>query len=381
MVTKRDYYEVLEISRTAEAAEIKSAYRKLARKFHPDVNPGDPTAEEQFKEVQEAYEILSDDQKRQVYDRFGHDGPGGAGGFAGAAGFGGFGDIFDLFFNGAGGSGRGGRSAALRGQDIQFGVTVTLEEAYRGVERTIRVPRIETCAGCQGSGAAPGTQPETCPTCKGAGQVRHVQQTILGAMQQVATCPQCGGRGKTVRTPCPDCQGRGQVRRTHEVKITVPAGVDTDMQMPLRGEGNAGQFGGPPGDLYLVFQIEDHPEFDRRGRDLFTEMPISFTQATLGDEVTITLLGGEEATITVPEGTQTGTEFRLRGRGMPDVLRSSGQRGDVHVAARVQVPTRLTDEEKRLLRQFADLRGEKAVQEQHKGFFERVKEAVLGHDE
>lgn len=373
-MTKRDFYEVLEVERTAEVAEIKSSYRRLARKYHPDVNQGDPSAEERFKEVQEAYEVLSDERKRATYDRYGHEAANGGG----PEGFGGFGDIFDMFFNGGGG-GRS-RGGPQRGADLRYDLTVSLEEAYRGIEKSIRIPRIETCDTCKGSGAAPGTQPETCPACSGAGQVRHTQNTILGTFQTLAPCARCSGRGKIVKSPCTTCQGQGRLRQTRDLTVSVPAGVDNDMQMPLRGEGEAGALGGPSGDLYIVFHVEPHPLFERRGRDLFTEVPIAFAQAALGDEIEISALGGEKSSITLPEGTQTGTSFRLRGLGMPDVLRGNSQRGDLHVAVQVEVPTKLTDEEKRVLRQFASLRGEKAPQE-HKGFFERVKEVLSGHDD
>ncbi|MBC8104229.1 MAG: molecular chaperone DnaJ [Cytophagales bacterium] len=380
-MTKRDFYEVLEIERTADPNEIKSAYRKLARKYHPDVNPNDPSAEDRFKEVQAAYEVLSDDSKRQVYDRYGHEAPGGFPGAGGGPGFsGGFGDIFDIFFNGAQGGGRGGRGGPQRGADMQYNLEVSLEEAFSGVEKQIRVPRVETCDTCKGNGAAPGTTPETCTVCGGQGQVRHTQNTILGTFQTMAPCSRCNGRGKVVKTPCPECQGQGRIRRTRDLTISVPAGVDNDMQMPLKGEGEAGLLGGPSGDLYVEFHVKPHPLFERRGRDLFTEVPISFTQAALGDEITITTVGGDSGAVTVPEGTQTGTIFRLRGQGMPDVLRGSAQRGDLNVAVKVEIPTKLDDEEKKLLRQLAALRGEKAAHEP-KGFFERVKEAVLGHDE
>lgn len=381
MVTKRDFYEVLEIDRSADAAEIKTAYRRLARKYHPDVNPEDHSAEDKFKEVQAAYEVLSDDSKRQVYDRYGHDAPGGFPGGAGAQGFsGGFGDIFDIFFNGSQGGGRGGRGGPQRGADLHYDLEVTLEEAFAGVEKQIRIPRIETCETCSGSGAAAGTSPETCPACAGQGQVRHTQNTILGTFQTMAPCTRCGGRGKIVKTPCPECQGQTRVRRTRDLTISVPAGVDNDMQMPLKGEGEAGALNGPSGDLYVEFHVKPHPLFERRGRDLFTEVPITFTQAALGDEITITTVGGEKGSVTVPEGTQTGTSFRLRSQGMPDVMRGSTQRGDLNVAVKVEVPTKLDDEEKKLLRQLASLRGEKVTHES-KGFFERVKEAVLGHDD
>lgn len=384
MVTKRDYYEVLAVERDAAPEDIKKAYRKLARQHHPDVNPGNKDAEERFKEVAEAYEVLSDEQRRQVYDRYGHQSPGmGGGGGGGPEGFGGFGDIFDIFFNGAGGTQGRGRGGVQRGSDLRYDLEVTLEEAYRGVEKTIRLPRVENCDTCAGSGAAPGTKPETCAACNGQGQVRHAQNTILGTFQTLAPCARCAGRGRTVKSPCATCQGQGRVRKTRDFKIPVPPGVDDGMQMPLRGEGESGAQGGPSGDLYIFFHIKTHPQFERQGRDLYTEAAISFTQAALGDEIPVPTVGGEKGTVTIPEGTQTASTFRLRNLGMPDV-RNPNLRGDLHVVVRVDVPTKLTDEEKKLLRQLAVLRGEKPAQEQ-KSIFERVKEgikeAVMGHDE
>ena len=379
MVTeKRDYYAVLEVDRSATAEEIKRSYRQMARKYHPDVNANDPAAEERFKEVAEAYEVLSDDQKRQVYDRYGHQAPGGMGG--GAEGFGGFGDIFDIFFNGAGGGQARGRTGPQRGADLRYDLDVTLEEAYRGVEKLIQFPRIETCGTCAGSGAEPGTKPETCPVCKGQGQVRATQNTFLGTIQSVVPCARCGGRGKLITNPCETCKGRGRVERERELIVNVPAGVDTGMQMPMRGEGEAGALGGPSGDLYLFFRVAEDERFERENKDLHATVPISFVQAALGDEIDVPTINGQSSKISVPEGTQTDTSFRLKGMGMPDV-RNPTSKGDLHVSVRVEVPTRLTDDEKKALRQFATLRGEKAPHEQHRGFFDRVKEAVLGHDE
>ncbi len=377
MATKRDFYQVLEVDRGAGEGEIKSAYRKLALKYHPDVNPGDKEAEEKFKEVAEAYEVLSDADKRQMYDRYGHDSlnGGGAGGFGG--GFGGFGDIFDIFFNGAA-QGRG-RSAVQRGSDLRYDLEVTLEEAYAGVEKTVRLQRIETCDTCGGSGAAPGTKPVTCTACNGQGQVRHTQNTILGTFATAAPCARCGGTGRIVPTPCPACQGQGRARKVREFTINVRPGVDDGMRFQYPGEGESGALGGPPGDLYVFFHVREHPLFERQGQDLFIEVPISYTQAALGDEISVPTLGGEKGTIAVPEGTQTGTVFRLRGFGMPDI-NGRGGKGDLHVGVKVEVPARLTDEEKKLLRQLAVLRGEKPAQES-KGIFGRLKEAVLGHEE
>jgi molecular chaperone DnaJ len=384
MVSKRDYYEVLEISREADESAIKSAYRRLARAHHPDVNPGNKDAEEKFKEISEAYHVLSDREKRQVYDRYGHQGLSGGGGAPGGfEGFGGFGDIFDIFFNGA----AGGRAGAgpQRGADLRYDLEVTLEEAYTGVEKTIRLQRTETCDTCGGSGAAPGTRPTPCVACGGQGQVRHVQNTILGTFATMTPCTRCRGTGRLIDTPCATCQGQGRARKVRDFTIQVRPGVDDGMRFQYTGEGESGVQGGRPGDLYVFFHLKKHPVFERDGRDLFTEVPISYTQAALGDEITVPTLSGEKAPLTVPEGTQTGTVFRLRGSGMPDIG-GRGLKGDLHVVVKVDVPTRLTDEEKKLLRQFATLRGEKHASEQ-KSIFERVKEAVkevkeavVGHD-
>lgn len=381
MPTKRDYYEVLGVERGADADTIKKAYRQLARRFHPDANPGDSASEEKFKEVAEAYDVLSDDQKRQVYDRFGHDRPGGPGGGAGGQGFGGgdFQDIFDVFFGGGGGRRPG---SPQRGSDLRYDLRVTLQEAYKGGETTIKIPRIETCETCGGNGAAPGTRPETCENCKGSGQIRRTQQTILGVFQQNAPCDRCGGRGQTVKTPCVPCSGKGRIRQTRELKIPIPAGVDSGMQMPLYGEGEAGNFGGSPGDLYVIFDVRPDPNFERDGLDLYTEAPIAFTSAALGDDIRVKSVLGEDIPVPVPEGTQPGARFTLRGQGMPDVNGRSSRRGDLHVIFKVNIPTRLTDDERKLLRQFAELRGEKNdAHAEPKGLWERLKEAVTGHDD
>ena len=382
MVTeKRDYYEVLTVERSASGEEIKKAYRTLARKFHPDVNPDDASAEEKFKEVSEAYEVLSDDQKRASYDRYGHQTGGGNGfdGFGGGAGgANGFADIFDIFFNGAGGQSRP-RTGPQRGNDLQYNLEVSLEEAYRGGEKEIKFARIETCDTCTGSGAAPGTKPETCSACKGAGQIRQVQNTVFGQMQAVVPCGRCGGKGQTVASPCQTCNGQGRLKKMRELTVPIRPGVDSGMQLPIAGEGEAGVKGGGPGDLYVFFSVKENQKFERQNRDLYTEVPVSFTQAALGDEIPVQNVGDEKGTFTLPKGTQTGSIFRLRGLGMPDV-RNAQTKGDLHVSVRVDVPTNLSDEEEKLLKQLAALRGEKPTHE-HKGFLGKLKDAVLGHDE
>ena len=383
--SKRDYYDVLGIARDASSDEIKKAYRQLARKFHPDVNQGDASSEEKFKEVAEAYEVLSDAQKRGAYDRFGHATSGGGGGGFGGGGFDGFGggggldDILNVFFGGGGG---GRRPGPQRGDDLRYDLEVTLEEALRGGEKSIQVPRTENCETCGGNGAAPGTKPDTCVQCGGTGATRQVQQTILGTVQTSVTCPRCQGRGQVVKSPCGGCGGRGKLRKTRELKVPIPPGVDDGMQLPIRGEGEAGALGGPPGDLYIFFAVKEHERFERDGMDLYISQPLTFVQATLGDTISVRTLAGESVTLSIPEGTQNGTRFKLRGHGIPNV-RSRTQKGDLTVVISVQVPTKLNDDEKKALRQFAELRGEVAGQtpdhhDHGKGLWERIKHAVKG---
>lgn len=387
--TKRDFYEVLGVERDADGTVIKSAYRKLAREYHPDVNH-EPGAEAQFKEIQSAYEVLSDPDKRSRYDRFGPEGVNGAGPGAGGFGgdpFGGFGDILDVFFNGGMGGGRRPGSPE-RGGDVRYDLSITLEDAYRGGEKTVSVPRIETCDTCKGSGAEPGTKPETCTACNGNGQVRRMQNSILGMIQTVVTCDKCRGTGRIIKTPCKICVGRGLVRKERETRIPIPVGVADGMQMPLTGEGNSGTFGGGPGDLYVFFSVAPHDTFERDGTDLYTEIPVSFTQAALGDTVPVPTLSGDPITVTVPEGTQTGSRFRVAKQGMPDIRSRTNAKGDLHVIVSVQTPTRLSDVERRLLQELAASRGEKAGEiapmsddEHPKGIFEQVKGFFKGHKE
>lgn len=374
MATKRDYYEVLGVERTASPAEIRSAFRKLAAKYHPDVNPGDHQAEERFKELNEANEVLSSPEKRPLYDQFGHDGPSGG---LGAEGFG-MGDIFDMFFGSAGRSGTGGaeraRQQATLGADLRYDLEITLEEAAFGLEKTLHLSRLEPCDVCNGSGAKEGSKPQTCPTCQGAGQVRHVQNTILGSFQTVTPCTRCKGEGQIVADPCGACRGQGRVRQTHDHVIRVPAGVDTGMQLVEHGQGDAGLRGGQRGDLYVVIFVEPHPHFTRRGQDVIFEASVTFAQAALGDTFEIPVLGGTEK-ITVPEGTQPGTTVRLRGKGLPDVNRRASERGDQIVVVKLQVPTRLNDEQRRLLRQFAHASGEAPAHEE-RGLLDKIKGAI-----
>ncbi len=368
---KRDYYEVLGVGKTASETEIKQAYRKLARQHHPDVNPGDKEAEAKFKEATEAYDVLSDGDKRARYDQFGHAGvdPNQAGGFGGGFDMGGgFGDIFDMFFVGGGGGQR--RNGPQRGSDLRYDMTLTFEEAAFGTEKEIEIPRMESCSDCQGSGAAAGTHPTTCPQCRGAGQVKTAQRTPFGQFQTVRTCPQCHGEGKIISSPCKTCNGQGKVRHVKTLKINIPVGSEDSLSLRLNGDGEAGTRGGPPGDLYIVLHVKPHKFFDREGNDVFCEVPITFVQAALGTEIDVPTLDGA-VKMKIPEGTQTSTVFRLKGHGIP-YRRGSG-RGDQHVRVVVATPTKLTEKQKDLLREF----GEAASEQQQMGkksFFDKVKE-------
>lgn len=382
MAEKRDYYEVLGIQRGASADEIKRAYRKLARKHHPDVNPGDHSAEDKFKELNEAYEVLSDSQKKDMYDRFGHSavnggGAPGAGDYGGFnVDFGGFGDIFDMFFGGGGGRAAAqDRTGPERGADLRYDLEMTLEEAAVGVEKKIRFAHFEICDVCHGSGAAEGSKPETCPTCHGAGQVRQQQQTFFGTQIRVTACPKCHGEGRIITNPCQTCNGQGRVRKTVERTVNIPAGVDNGSRIRIPREGDSGLRGGGPGDLYIVTHVRAHEIFERRGDDVWRELSVTFAQAALGAAVKVKTLVGEEV-LNIAAGTQNGEVYSLKGKGMPDP-RGRGQ-GDLNVIVIVQVPTKLKDEEKKLLRQFSEMRGEELVEHEEKGFFERVKDVLGG---
>ena len=360
MSSKRDYYEVLSISRAASDQEIKSAYRRLAVKYHPDKNPGDAEAEEKFKEAAEAYQVLSDPDQRRRYDRFGHAGvsSSAAGGWGGASGFGGIEDILgDLFgfgdmFGGGAGGGRGAagarRSAAQRGADLRYDLEISLEDAAAGMTAQLRIPRLETCDKCKGSGAAEGTQPETCATCNGGGQVRYQQ----GFFSVARTCGTCRGTGRIVKTPCESCKGAGRVEREKMMEIKIPAGVETGSRLRIAGEGEAGTQGGQTGDLYVVIHVKEHEQFERQGSNLYSSVPITFAQAALGAEINVHTLDGQQ-TLKIPAGTQTGTVFRLKNHGVP-VLGGRG-RGDLFVSVTLITPTTLTREQRRLLEQLADI--------------------------
>ena len=360
MAEKRDYYEVLGVKKDATADEIKKAYRKLTKENHPDLHPGDKACEERFKEANEAYEILSDEEKRKKYDQFGHaafdpNAGFGGGGFDGFGGFGGFGDIFSDIFGGFGGATRSNPNAPRRGESIRATVNISFEEAAFGCKKEVTVAKIETCADCKGTGCAPGTTPEICPDCKGTGQVTVAQRTPFGMMQSSSPCTKCRGTGKIIHQPCKTCRGMGSIRRQHKVEVTIPAGIDDGQTISKPGGGNAGVNGGPAGDLLVSVIVRPHARFERDGTSVLLEQEISYAQATLGAEVEVPTLDGK-VKLTIPEGTQPGAVFRLRGKGIP-FLRGSG-RGDQFVSVTIKVPKNLTGSQKELLRQFAASMGE-----------------------
>ncbi|MEE1224155.1 MAG: molecular chaperone DnaJ [Clostridia bacterium] len=373
MADKRDYYEVLGVSKGASDDELKKAFRKEAKKYHPDLHPGDKEAEAKFKEVNEAYEVLSDSEKRQRYDQFGHAGvdpnfgAGGGGGFGG--GFGDFGDIFsDIFGGGFGGFGGGSRrNGPRRGADVRQTVTISFEEAAFGCKKKINVNKQEKCSTCGGNGAKPGTSPETCPHCHGTGQIQTQQRTILGYMTNVTTCPHCNGTGKQIKEPCRDCRGTGKVRVAKTVEIDIPAGIDDTQTMQMSGHGEAGERGGPNGDLLITIRVRPHAMFERRDNDIYLNMPITFVQAALGATLTVPTLDGI-VEYDIPEGTQSGTRFRLRGKGVP-FIRGKG-RGDQYVTVTVEVPKNLSSKQKELLKEFDEDKNYK----QKKSFAEKMKE-------
>ncbi len=348
-MSQRDYYEVLGVAKDASAADIKKAFRRLAMKYHPDRNPGDEEAEAKFKEARAAYDVLSDDQKRAAYDRYGHAGvDGSAGGFGGGAGASNFSDIFEDIFGdifGGGGGGRGQR--AYRGSDLQYNLDLTLEEAVFGTEVKIRIPTTVSCEACDGSGAEPGTSPETCPTCNGVGQVR-IQQGFFSVQQ---TCPRCEGSGKIVSSPCKSCHGKGRVQEQNTLDVKIPAGVDSGDRIRLAGQGEAGMNGGPPGDLYVQVRVKPHKLFRREGSDLHCEVPVSFATAALGGELEVPSLDGR-VKLKVPAETQTGKQFRVSGKGVKSV--HGGAVGDLICRVVVETPINLTKEQKQLLRQFEE---------------------------
>lgn len=367
MAEKRDYYEVLGVSKSATEDELKKAYRKLAKENHPDLHPGDKECEARFKEINEAYEVLSDKDKRAKYDQFGHaafdpnQGFGG-GGFGGFDGFGGFGDIFGDIFGGFGGFGGGGGrnpNAPRKGDNLRATVNVKFEEAAFGVKKEVFVTKIEQCPDCKGTGCAEGTTAEICPDCKGTGSVKTTQRTPFGMVQSTGQCPKCKGRGKIIHTPCKTCRGAGSVRRQHKVTVSVPAGIDDGQTISLRGQGNAGVNGGPAGDLLITVLVQPHARFERDGASILLEQDVSFAQAALGAEIEVPTLDGK-VKLNIPEGTQTGTVFRLKGKGVP-FLRSGG-RGDQFVTVKIAVPKGMSSAQKEALRQYAASMGETVEQ-------------------
>ena len=374
-MAKRDYYEVLGVSKTASDDELKKAYRTLAKKYHPDLNGGDKECEEKFKEVNEAYEVLSDPQKRARYDQFGHEDPraGGAGGYGDfTGGFGGgFDDIFSAFFGGGFGGAQRARGPE-RGNDLRYDLTITFEEAAFGCEKEITVTREENCEECGGTGAKKGTSPTTCPTCKGTGQVQNFINTPIGRVSNVRVCDACHGSGKIIKDPCPKCNGRGRVRRNRKISIKIPAGIDNGMQIPLRRQGEPGMRGGENGDLYIFVTVRPHKLFTRENYDLYCDVTVSFTQAALGGEIDVPTLNGMTK-YNLPEGTQPGAVVRLRGQGIQN-LRGAGK-GDLYIKINVEIPRRLTEKQKELLRQF-DESVTGMEYEGKKSFFDRVMVAV-----
>jgi molecular chaperone DnaJ len=376
-MAQRDYYEILGVPKNASSEDLKSAFRRLARQYHPDVNK-DPDAEERFKEINEAYAVLSDPEKRSAYDRFGHAGVKGMGGAPDFTNvdFSDFADIFgDLFgFGGFGRSSRRSRNSPRRGADLQYRLDLNFEEAVFGAEKEIEITRDEVCSTCNGSGAEPGTSPQRCTTCNGTGEVRQVRQTILGSMVQVATCPTCNGQGETIATPCHTCQGRGLERITRKKVVSIPAGVDTGTQIRLAGEGQPGLNGGPHGNLYIVIQVKQHKYFRRRDNDVLLDLDINVAQAALGAEVEIPTVDGP-AKLKIPSGTQPGKVLRMRGKGVPH-LRGSG-RGDQLVVVNVDIPSHLSSEQRQLFEQLAKTMGSE-VRPQERSFFDWLKETLGG---
>ena len=373
---KRDYYEVLGINKGASADEIKKAYKKMARKYHPDLNPGDKSAEEKFKEVNEAYEVLSDPDKKARYDQYGHAGVDpnfgaggfGGGGFDGSFDFGDLGDIFGSFFGGGfGGGRRTNPNAPQRGESIRMSIAISFEEAAFGCEKEVTVERYETCDTCHGNGCAPGTSPEVCPDCHGTGTVQVRRQTPMGVFATSSPCPKCGGKGRIIHQPCKDCRGSGLLRKKKTIQASIPAGIDNGQTISIRGQGNAGKNGGPAGDLLITITVRPHELFRREGTSVLCEAPITFTQAVLGAELEIPTIDGK-VKYTLPEGTQSGTTFRLKGKGIPSI--NGRGRGDQYVTVYIETPKNLNKEQKEALKKFAEAMGESETQGR-KDFFKK----------
>ncbi len=380
MASKRDCYEILNLDKNASDADIKKSYRVLAKKFHPDLNNGDNEAEAKFKEVNEAYSILSDPQKRAKYDRYGYEGvdSNGFGGFgSGFAdfGFGGIGDIFESFFNGAGftsNQSKGRRKGPRKGADLRYAVEITFEEAAFGVEKELNLERMEACSECKGSGGKPGTSPVTCSKCNGTGEIQHEQRTPFGQFINVNTCDACLGEGQVIKDPCGKCKGKGRVKNKSKMKVKIPAGIEDGQTISLRSAGEAGLRGGPSGDLYVGVTVKPHPLFQRKRNNVYCEIPITFVQAALGSEIEVPTLDGK-VKYDIPEATQTGAEFRLKGKGIPDLR--NGVRGDQYIKVYVEVPQKLNEKQKDVLREFAEISGDEC-QPLRKGFFDKMKDAL-----
>ena len=376
MADKRDYYEVLGVDKSAGDAEIKKAYRGLAKKYHPDLNPGDQEAEAKFKEVNEAYAVLSDADKKAKYDQFGHaafdpTAGGGAygGGFGGGFDFGDLGDIFGSFFGGGFGGGRQSRNAPMRGEDVEARITVSFEEAVFGAKKDISYHRIQRCSDCHGTGAAEGSQAETCKVCGGSGQRRITQRLGGMAFQSTTTCDACRGSGKIIKNPCTNCRGTGYIKTNRKLGVTIPAGIDDGQRVALRGEGCDGRNGGPAGDLLITVNVKRHPIFERDGYNIFCEVPLTVTEATLGAEIDIPTLEGNQK-FTIPEGTQPDTRFTLRQKGVP-YINNAGRRGDLIFTVKVEIPKGLNEKQKEQMRAFADACGDTNYAKKT-GFFKRI---------
>ena len=383
-MAKADYYEILGINKDASEAEIKSAFRKAAKQYHPDLHPGDAEAEKKFKEINEAYEVLSDPQKKAQYDQFGHaafDPTQAQGGGFNGAGFGGFEDIFSAFTGGGfggfgggfGGSSSARRSAPVAGNDLRYNLTITFEEAAFGTKKEILVPREENCTACEGTGAKKGTSPVTCSVCGGSGQVRSQQNTMFGSFSTVRPCDACGGTGKIIKEPCPECKGRGRVNKSKRIVVNIPAGIDNGQILTMRGEGEAGLRGGPAGDLYISITVRSHKLFTRKGSDLYITMDVPMTVAALGGDIQVPTLSGT-VKYHIPEGTQSGTTFRLREQGI--VRLNTTQKGDLMVKANIVIPKKLTAEQKDMIKKLADSLGDKVSEAKvgKKTIFDKVKD-------
>ncbi len=378
-MTKKDYYETLGVSRDASPDEIKNAFRKLARKHHPDVNNGDKGSEAKFKEINEAFEILGNPQKKGQYDQFGHAAFGqGQGGFgSGGQGFGsfedifsGFGDIFDIFSGGMGGRARR-KNGPQSGADLKYDLEISLEDSFNGLTTKIEVPHLDICDKCDGTGARSGTTPETCSACGGTGEVRHIRRTFMGQVVSIGVCDKCNGTGKIIDSPCPECDGGGRVRKRRTIEVKVPKGIDSENHLRVAGEGDAGVKGGPNGDLYIIIHVRPHEIFERYDNDIYCKTSVSFSQAGLGDVIEVPTISGKKAKLKIPSGTQSHTVFRLKGQGMPDVHGRGA--GDQMIKVVVKTPETLDKSQKEALRMFSEASGEE-IQETGKGFFDKMKE-------